>query len=73
MIITPYLQHVALKRELRAKYRVTIKDALKRLETVNNNLLEKRMKKDNVAIDNMLRLTDIEKCNKILKSMGEVR
>ena len=73
MIITPYLQHMALKRELRAKYRVTIKDALKRLETVNNNLLEKRMKKDNVAIDNMLRLTDIEECNKILKSMGEVR
>jgi len=73
MIITPYLQYMALKRELRAKYRVTIKDALKRLETVNNNLLEKRMKKDNVAIDNMLRLTDIEECNKILKSMGEVR
>jgi len=69
MIISSYVQQVALKRLGNEMYRPTIKDALTRLETVNKSLLQKQMKSTDTKVDNMLRLSNIEECNEILYSM----
>ena len=66
-----YIQQMALKRLIHTNTRVSIKDALSKLSAMNNKLLIKRRNSTDTKIDNMLRMSDIKECNKILRNIND--
>ena len=65
MIASAEVQNIALKRLISSRYRITLDDATRCLEELNS----RHSYKLDVQIDNMLRMSDIEKCNKILEEI----
>ena len=68
-MLTANSQLKALKKLINTKHRVTIKDALKELETRNNKLFNKRCETNTNNLLRELLMCDIRRCNKLLEGL----
>ena len=68
-MLTANSQLKALKKLINTKYRVSIKDALKELETRNNKLFNKRCETNTNNLLRELLMCDIRRCNKLLEGL----
>ena len=69
MILSPYAELRAIKDKRGDNAFISIKEALKAIQTVKNKVSKRRNYYLDVEIDNMLRLSEIEQCNNILKEL----
>ena len=67
--MTECVEYMTLKRLLRSKLGISVKQATIALKRVNSIHLDRRSKSTTNKIVRMLNLSEIEKCNKILKDM----